>query len=76
MHFLGLQNPSFWIDLAFIKEVSEFIVQAINCQLKIISPCNHSHLRAEEQIQTIGKMITKHLTGKVEVWPLYLVVAA
>ena len=30
----------------------------------------------ERQTQTIGKMITNHLIGKGETWPLYTAVAA
>ena len=37
---------------------------------------NSGSLRTERQIQTIGKMIMKHLTGKEEIWPLYAAVAA
>ena len=49
-------------DLAF-TEVTQLILRATKCELKIISPFNPGYLITERQIQTIGKMITKHLIG-------------
>ena len=44
--------------------------------MQIISPWNHGSLKAEQQIQTIGNMITKQLQGTGSTWPLYASVAA
>ena len=33
-------------------------------------------MRAEMHIRTIGKVITKHLTGKGEMWPIFAAVVA
>ena len=57
-------------------EVIQFIHQAINCQLKIISTFNHDSSRTKRQIQTMGNMIPKHLIGKGEMLPLYTAIAA
>ena len=48
----------------------------MNCTMQIISPWNHGSSKAERQIQIIGNMITKHLIGKGNTWPLYASVAA
>ena len=42
----------------------------------MISLFDHGSLRAERQIQTIGTMITKHVTGKGETWSLYTSITA
>ena len=52
-------------------EVIPFMLRVINCQMEIISSFNHGSLRTERQIQITGKMITKHLVLKGEMWPLY-----
>ena len=39
--------------------------------MQIISLWNHSSSKAERQIQTIGNMISKHLSGKGSSWPQY-----
>ena len=44
--------------------------------MQIISPWNHGSSKAERQIQTIGNMISKHLTDKGSNWPLYAAISA
>ena len=44
--------------------------------MQIISPWNHGSSKAERQIQTIGNMINKHLSGKGSTWPLYAAISA
>ena len=44
--------------------------------MQIISPWNHGSSKAERQIQTIGNMISKHLSGKGSSWPLYAAMSA
>ena len=46
-------------DSALIGEVIQFILQTINCQLKIISLLLHGSLRIERWIKTIGKIMDK-----------------
>ena len=41
-----------------------------------ISLWNHGSSKAERQIQTIGNMISKHLSGKGASWPLYAAMSA
>ena len=52
------------------------LLASMNCTMQIISPWNHGSSKAERQIQTIGNMITKQLTGQGATWPLYASVAA
>ena len=64
-------------------EATEFslaIIQAIlcmlNCRLKVISPYSHGSSKCERQIQTISKIIMKHLWNKGQMWPLFATTAA
>ena len=61
-------------------EILSAIIQAIlcmlNCRLKVISPYNHGSSKCERQIQTISKIIMKHLWGKDQMWPLFATTAA
>ena len=51
-------------DRALTGQVISTLLQSMNCSMQIISPWNHGSSKAEQQIQTIGNMITKHLIGK------------
>ena len=44
--------------------------------MQIISPWNHGSSKAERQIWTIGKMISKHLSRKGSSWLLYAAMSA
>ena len=57
-------------------EVIQCILGAINFQLEIIHPFKHGSARTGRQMQTTGKMITKHLGGKGEMLSFYAAIAA
>ena len=61
-------------------ELTSAIVQAIlmmlNYRLKVISPYNHGSSKCERQINTISKIIVKHLWDKGQMWPLFATTAA
>ena len=61
-------------DLAFTGEIIQFILRAIYCQYKRIGLFNDSSLITE--IQTICKIMTKHLTLEGEMSPLIVAVVA
>ena len=63
-------------DKAFTSKVIVGILQALQCDMKLISPFNHGSSKTERQIQTIGKMISKHLWDKGQMWPLFAGVSA
>ena len=63
-------------DRALTGHVITTLLTSMNCTMQIISPWNHGSSKAERQIQTIGNMITKQLTGQGATWPLYASVAA
>ena len=63
-------------DKALTGAVISTLLTSMNCTMQIISPWNHGSSKAERQIQTIGNMITKQLTGHGMTWPLYTSVAA
>ena len=63
-------------DKALTGVVISTLLTSMNCTMQIISPWNHLSSKAQRQIQTIGNMITKQLTGQGMTWPLYASVAA
>ena len=50
-------------------------MKGLECTMQIISLWNHGSSKAERQIQTIGNMISKHLSGKGSSWPLYAAIS-
>ena len=63
-------------DSALTSQVITEILKSLECTMQIISPWNHGSSKAERQIQTIGNMISKHLSGKGSCWPLYAAMSA
>ena len=49
---------------AFTRQVVQYSLNGIKYTFKIISPFNHGSSKMERQIQTVGNIITTHLTGK------------
>ena len=62
-------------DSALTSQVITEVLKSLECTMQIISPWNHGSSKAERQIQTIGNMISKHLTGKGSSWPLYAMIS-
>ena len=63
-------------DSALTSQVITKVLRSLECTMQIISPWNHGSSKAERQIQTIGNMISKHLTEKGLSWPLYAAISA
>ena len=63
-------------DSALTSQVITEVLKSLECTMQIISPWNHGSSKAERQIQMIGNMISKHLTGKGSSWPLYAAISA
>ena len=63
-------------DTALTSQVISEVLKSLECTMQIISPWNHGSSKAERQIQTIGNMINKHLSGKGLTWPLYAAMSA
>ena len=62
--------------LSLTSQVITEVLKSLECTMQIISPWNHGSSKAERQIQTIGNMINKHLSGKGSSWPLYAAMSA
>ena len=62
-------------DSALTSQVITEVLKSLECTMQIISPWNHSSSKAERQIQTIGNMISKHLSGKGSSWLLYVAIS-
>ena len=63
-------------DTALTSTVISEVLKSLECTMQIISPWNHGSSKAEQQIQTIGNMINKHLSNKGTSWPLYAAMSA
>ena len=63
-------------DSALTSQVISEVLKSLECTMQIISPWNHGSSKAERQIQTIGNMISKHLSHKGASWPLYASMSA
>ena len=63
-------------DSALTSQVITEVLKSLECTMQIISPWNQGSSKAERQIQMIGNMISKHLTGKGSSWPLYAAISA
>ena len=63
-------------DSALTSQFITEVLKSLECTMQIISPWNHGSSKAERQIQTIGNMISKHLSGKGSSWPLYATMSA
>ena len=63
-------------DSTLTSQVITEILKSLECTMQVISPWNHGSSKAERQIQTIGNMISKHLSGKGSSWPLYAAMSA
>ena len=63
-------------DSALTSQVITKVLRSLECTMQIISPWNHGISKAERQIQTIGYLISKHLTEKGSSWPLYAAISA
>ena len=63
-------------DTALTSQVISEVLKSLECTMQIISPWNHGSSKAERQIQTIGNMINKHLSGKGSTWLLYATMSA
>ena len=59
-------------DRALSSKVMHYILDALNIQIKFVSPSNHGSLKTERYIQTINNLITRHLKDKGREWPLYV----
>ena len=60
----------------FSSAIIQVILSMFNCRLKVISPYNHGSSKCKRQIQTISKIIMKHLWDKGQMWPLFTTTAA
>ena len=62
-------------DSPLTSQVITEVLKSLECTMQIIGPWNHRSSKAEGQIQMIGNMISKHLTGKGLSWPLYAAIS-
>ena len=62
-------------DSTFMSTLMNYLFRKLNIKIMIIALCNHQSLQAEHGIKSLFRILTKHLTGKGQMWHKYLPVA-
>ena len=57
---------------AFTSDLMRSFFHVLNINYYYVSPMNHGSLRTERYIRTLNDIITKHLEGTADDWPLYV----
>ena len=52
-----------------------YLFHRLNIKIKTIAPYNHQSLEVENGIKSLTHILTKHLTGLVQIWPKYVSLA-
>ena len=59
-------------DAALSAKIMLELYTALGITHKLVSPANHGSLKTERSIQTLQKMLIRHLTGTGRNWPIYV----
>ena len=74
-HFMGYFGTSVRIvcdqDPAFMSHLCQWFLHSYGIHVTTASPTNHQSLMAEHGIKSLANILTKHLTGLGDNWPLY-----
>ena len=62
-------------DSAFMSTLMNYLFRKLNIKIMTVAPYNHQSLQAEHGIKTLSQILTKHLTGQVQMWHKYLPLA-
>ena len=62
-------------DSTFMSTLMNYLFRKLNIKMKTIAPYNHQSLQAEHSIQSLSRILTKHLTGQGQMWHKYLPLA-
>ena len=60
------------LDSAFVPSLINYLFKRLGIKIKTVAPYNHPSLQAEHGINSLSKILTKHLTGLGEMWQDYL----
>ncbi len=62
--------------ISFVNQIMQYIFNALNIEVKVVSPYNHGSLISERYIKTLNNFICSNLTGNGRQWWKYTEVAA
>ena len=60
---------------AFMSTLMNYLFKRLEIQIKTVGPYNHQSLQAEHGIKSLSSILTKHLTGQVQIWNKLLCLA-
>ena len=55
-------------DSAFMSSLMTYLFHKCNIKIRMIAPSNHQSLQAEHRIQSLPRILTKHLTSLGHMW--------
>ena len=58
-----------------MSSLLNYLFSKFNIKIKTVSSYNHQSLQAEHGINSLSKILTKHLTNLGQMWPKYLSLA-
>ena len=59
-------------DSTFMSTLMNYLFRKLNIKIITIAPYNHQSLQAEQGIKSLSRILTKHLSGKGQMWHKYL----
>ena len=60
------------LNRAFMSSLMNYLFKRMEIKIKSVAPYNHQSLQAEHSIKSLSTILTKHLTGRGEMWSDYL----
>ena len=62
-------------DSAYMSNLMSYLFRKLNIKIMTVAPYNHQSLQAEHGIKTLSQILTKHLSGRGQMWHKYLPLA-
>ena len=62
-------------DSAFMSTLMNYLFRKLSIKIMTIAPYNHQSLQAEHGINSLSRILTKHLSGQGQMWHKYLPLA-
>ena len=62
-------------DSAFMSALMNYLFRKLNTKIMTVAPYNHQSLQAEHGIQSLSRILAKHLSGQGQMWHKYLPLA-
>ena len=62
-------------DSTYMSSLMNYLFKKANIKIKTVTPYNHQSLQEEHGIESLSRILTKHLTDLGQIWPKYLPLA-